>query len=76
MSLKRRVEKLEAVGVSCLDCAVPAMIQFYDSSMPELPPPRPRICPRCGRDRGISQIVVMIPDNGRDRITHPGLETP
>jgi ribosomal protein S14 len=25
-----------------------------------------RECPKCGRDRGISRIIVMIPDNHRD----------
>jgi hypothetical protein len=71
MSLKTRLEKAERqTGVDgCPACSVPARIQIYNMNRGEIPPPNePRECPKCGRDRGISRIVVMIPDNGRDKM--------
>ncbi|HEX5732517.1 MAG TPA: hypothetical protein VF131_06755 [Blastocatellia bacterium] len=67
MSLKTRVDKLASrAGLNdCPGCAS-AVIQIYDSNDPRASQPKLRNCPKCGRARGITDIIVMIPDNHRD----------
>jgi hypothetical protein len=68
MNLRSRLDKLSSrAGLDgCSACRVPVRIQIYNLNRGEIPPPsEPRYCPKCGRDRGISQIIVMIPDNHR-----------
>jgi hypothetical protein len=69
MNLRSRLDKLSSrAGLdSCAACRVPARIQIYNINRGEIPPPTgPRECPKCGKDRGISRIIVMIPENHRD----------
>jgi hypothetical protein len=66
MSLKSRVDRLASKANlnACPGCNS-AVIQIYDSSDPRAFEMRPRHCSKCGRSLGITDVVVMIPDNHR-----------
>jgi hypothetical protein len=74
MSLRSRLEKLEAKAKGCVECSPARRIEIYREGEEPEQEPRPRYCSRCGHDQGISRIVVMLPDNDRDAtFTHSSL---
>jgi hypothetical protein len=66
MHLKSRLEKLEEKATGCVECSPSRRIEIYREGEEPEQEPRPRYCSRCGRDQGISRIVVMLPDNHRE----------
>ncbi|HEX5731570.1 MAG TPA: hypothetical protein VF131_01955 [Blastocatellia bacterium] len=67
MSLKSRVDRLASkAGLNdCPGCSS-AVIQIYDSDDPRASETVPTHCSKCGRTLGITNMIVMIPDNHRD----------
>jgi hypothetical protein len=65
MTIKSRIEKLERRQAGGCDLCLP-QIQFYTVGADvDDPPSIGETCPKCNRNRGISQIIIHIPDNGR-----------